>query len=169
MEGRSTPFELSMILGQSHSGANAIEPVLCLDEQERLCSRSLDMAVLQDQSCMHLSRSLLVRLKLKLAGAGSVNVLCTTQDISSSGMLVFLPCQLGLNPGSLLEMDLFLEDRDFVSIQGRARRISRIGNESTVGYCMEVDFYRVNGLVEKQIAALVHSSQISSPRSFLAQ
>jgi hypothetical protein len=154
---KSTPFDLPTILGR-------------LDGLERSGDRSLVMASVRDDSCTHLSRSLLVKLKLKIQGDERVNILCTTEDICSSGMLVYLPCQLGVNPGSVLDMDLFLgPDEDFVSLQGRTRRIARIGNEGAVAYVLEVDFQKVNGLVEKQIAAFIHSSQVESHRLTLAQ
>ncbi|GEM_PF-6578501 len=121
------------------------------------------------ESYVHLSRSMLVRLNIRRSNGDSTPVLCVSQEVKHTGLKMRLPCRLALSPGAVLDMELFTLFRDTpVAVKAVVENVVRTVGEDIVRYMVEVRFKNLAPPAEHEINAFIHAAQLDERRMMLA-
>ncbi len=124
-----------------------------------------------DEDCepyVHLNRSLLVRLSLPRANGETARILCVVEDIQGTGLKLRLPCKLGLRPGMVVAMELFISPEDPVTAKAVVRTVSRTPAGDVVRYVVEMRFKDLSAAAEREINAFIQAAQIDERQTMLA-
>ncbi len=120
-------------------------------------------------SYIHLSRSMMVRLNLRRANGEVTPVLCVSHDLSHTGLKMRLPCRLNLTPGVLLEMELFtLFSKTPVAVKAFVQKVVRNAGSDVVRFVVEVRFKGLSPAAEHEINAFIHLAQLDERRILLS-
>jgi hypothetical protein len=121
------------------------------------------------QALAHVTRSLLIRLKLASHTDEAVEVLCGCERVGGTGLRLMLPCQMNLHPGNPVKLDLFLSgSEDPVAASGMVRRATLLSTDDAVRYVLDIDFTHPSSLLEKSVAAFVHEFRADEHTSLFA-
>jgi hypothetical protein len=135
---------------------------LVLEEFEPGFVRQVEFTGQSRESLVHLTRSLLVGLKLTRHGMDTVSVLCISEEIGCTYVRVLSPCPLDVITGAAVGVELFLPSvNEPVRVNGRIRAQSRVGSDEIVRYVLDVEFCHMSGHAIRELEAFLHDAQSS--------
>lgn len=112
----------------------------------------------------HLARSVLVRMRLVWHGL-PVLVLCGSDDLGCRGITLTLPCKLKLEPGTALDLEIFLPSaKKPIPAHAIVRKVVCTTGADRIRFKVEVEFAELRSWAEREIAAFVRASQVGQRR-----
>lgn len=118
-----------------------------------------ELLSLHKEGFVRLDQPILVSFRVT-QGRERVKIYSESKEIRQFSLMLTIPCKLGLDVGSTLDMELFLANgQPPLNVVGKVRKVKQSSGQDVVRFALEVEFEQMGKEAERKMAAFIHDAK----------